>query len=219
MPAIESPNGGQIRRSPGETGDIRTSPRSDNESMARILRTTLVALLASLALAGTAQAAGGDYVIELRSPEAQATVRAALDASRFNFDRIPAQITIRISHCGCAGAREGIIVLDESVVLDTSLGARYSWGLIQHEYAHQIDYFLFQDDDRAAVRRTLGGKDWCYEVGGLAHDEHGCERFADVFSWAFWPTQDNVLRADAKAIAPGMTAKAARRFVNRLLAA
>jgi hypothetical protein len=187
--------------------------------MACILGSTLVALLASLALAGTAQAAGGDYVIEGGSPEAQATVRAALDASRFDFDRVPAQITIRISHCGCAGAREGVIVLDEGVVLDTSLGARYSWGLIQHEYAHQIDYFLFQDGDRSAVRRTLGGKDWCYEVGGLGHDEHGCERFADVFSWAFWPTQDNVLRADAKAIAPGMTAKSARRFVNRLLAA
>jgi hypothetical protein len=91
--------------------------------MARILRTTVVALLASLTLPGTAQAAGGDYVFEGGSPEAQATVRAALDASRFNFDRVPAQITIRIPHCGCAGAREGLIVLDEGVVLDTSLGA------------------------------------------------------------------------------------------------
>jgi hypothetical protein len=187
--------------------------------MARILRTTVVALLASLTLAGTAQAAGGDYVFEGGSPEAQATVRAALDASRFNFDRIPAQITIRISHCGCAGAREGLIVLDEGVVLDTSLGARYSWGLIQHEYAHQIDYFLFQERDRAAVRRTLGGKDWCYETAGLSHDEHGCERFADVFSWAFWPSKRNVLRADAKAIAPQMSPKQLRAFVNRLLAA
>jgi hypothetical protein len=106
--------------------------------MARTLRTTLVALLASLALAGTAQASGGDYVIEGGSAEAQATVRAALDASRFDFDRVPVQITIRISSCGCAGARPGLIVLDEAVLLDESLGEKYSWGLIQHEYAHHV---------------------------------------------------------------------------------
>jgi hypothetical protein len=187
--------------------------------MARSFRTTLLALLASLALAGTAQAAGGNYVIEGGSPEAQETVRAALSASTFDFGRVPAQIKIKISRCGCAGARPGVIVLDEAVITEKSLGPRYSWGIIQHEYAHQIDYFLFQERDRAAVRRTLGGKDWCYETAGLSHDEHGCERFADVFSWAFWPSKRNVLRADAKAIAPRMSPKQLRAFVNRLLAA
>ena len=185
--------------------------------MARTLRSTLVFLAAALALAGTAQAAGGDYVIEGGSAEAQATVRAALDASRFDFDRVPARITIRISGCGCAGAQPGLIVLDESVLVDDSLGEKYSWGLIQHEYAHQIDYFLLQDDDRASVRRVLGGKDWCYEKMGLAHDQHGCERLADVVSGAFWPTQDNVLRSDARTIAPDMAAWSPRRFVTRLL--
>jgi hypothetical protein len=55
-------------------------------------------------------------------------------------------------------------------------------------------------------------------VAGLGHDEHGCERFADVFSWAFWPTQDNVLRGDAREIAPQMTPRRARAFINGLLA-
>ena len=137
--------------------------------MTRVLRSALLAALASLALAGTAQAAGGNYVIQGGSPEAQATVRSALDASRFDFSRIPDQITIRISRCGCAGARPGLIVLDQDVVLDTSLGAKYSWGLIQHEYAHQVDYLLFQDSDRSAILRRLGGNDWCYESEGLAH--------------------------------------------------
>jgi hypothetical protein len=186
--------------------------------MARALRSILVAIVASFALASTAHAAGGDYVLEGGSAEAQATVHSALDASRFNFDRVPAQITIRITDCGCAGARAGLIVLDEHVLVDGTLEEKYAWGLIQHEYAHQVDYFLFQDDDRAASRRVLGGKDWCYEVSGLAHDEHGCERFADVFSWAFWPTEDNVLRADAREIAPDMTARDLRRFLNGLLA-
>jgi hypothetical protein len=158
-------------------------------------------------------------VIEGGSPETQETVRAALNASSFDFNRVPAQITIKISRCGCAGARPGVIVLDEAVLSDTSLGSRYSSGIIQHEYAHQIDYFLFQKSDRAAVRRTLGGQDWCYEVARLGHDEHGCERFADVFSWAFWPAKGNMLRAEAKAIAPKMTPKKLRAFVNRLLAA
>jgi hypothetical protein len=186
--------------------------------MNRALRSTLIALLASLVLAGTAQAAGGDYVIQGGSAEAQQTVRDALDASRFDFNRVPAQITIQIVHCGCAGARPGTIVLDEDVVLDTSLGDEYAWGLIQHEYAHQVDYFLFQRADRRTVRNTLGGRDWCYEVAGLQHDDHGCERFADVFSWAFWPTQENILRSDAREFAPNMTARNARAFINRLLA-
>ena len=73
--------------------------------MKRRFQTGLGILLAALALSGTAQAANANYVIEGGSPEAQSTVRAALDASRFDFNRVPAQITIRISKCGCAGAR------------------------------------------------------------------------------------------------------------------
>lgn len=113
---------------------------------------TLFFMLVAFAglLAARAQAAGGVYVIEGGSAEAQATVRAALDVSRFDFSRIPEPITIRITRCGCAGAKPGLIVLDEDVVLDTSLGRKYAWGLIQHEYSHQVDYSLFQDDDRAA---------------------------------------------------------------------
>jgi len=90
--------------------------------MTRVLRSTLIALLASLALAGTAQAAGGNYVIQGGSPEAQAIVKSALEASWFDFNRVPQQITIRMSRCGCAGARPGVVVLDEDVVLDTAPG-------------------------------------------------------------------------------------------------
>jgi hypothetical protein len=178
-------------------GDIQGVPRSHKETMKRSLRTGLIALFATLTLAGTAQAAGGNYVFDGGSPEAQDTVRVALEASRFDFDRVPAQITIRISKCGCAGARSGVIVLDEDVITDTSHGDRYSWGVIQNEYAHQIDFLLFQGADRAAMRRVVGGNDWCYERAGLLHDEHGCERFSDAFTWAFWPTTQNIFRAHA----------------------
>jgi hypothetical protein len=185
--------------------------------MKRSFRAGLIALFASLALAGTAQAADGNYVLEGGSPEAQETVRAAVEASRFDFDSIPTQITIRISSCGCAGARPGLIVLDGAVVTDTSLGDRYSWGVIQNEFAHQVDFSLFDDADRAAMRGLVGGKDWCYERAGLLHDQHGCERFSDVFTWAFWPTKQNIFRAHAKALAPQMTAKELRGFINGLL--
>jgi hypothetical protein len=186
--------------------------------MKRSLGTALVVVVAWLAFAGTAQAAGGNYVLEGGSPEAQETVRAALNASAFDFSRVPAQITIRITSCGCAGARPGLIVLDETVLTDASLGDRYSWALIQHEYAHQVDYFLFEEADRTAVRKALGGRDWCYEKAGLAHDAHGCERFADVFAWAFWPARKNILRSDAKTFAPDQTPSQLRVFVNSLLA-
>jgi hypothetical protein len=169
-------------------------------------------------LAARAQAAGGNYVIEGGSPEAEAAVRGALNASRFDFSRVPDQITIRITRCGCAGARPGLVVLDEDVIRDTSLGRKYAWGLIQHEYGHQVDYFLLQDDDRAALRHLLGGQDWCYETAGLAHDDHGCERFAEVFTWAFWPDGSNIQREHAREVAPGMRARRFRAIVNRLLA-
>jgi hypothetical protein len=186
--------------------------------MKRSLRIALVTFVASLVFAGTAEATAGNYVLEGGNAEAQETVRAALNASTFEFSRVPAQITIRITTCGCAGARPGLIVLDETVLTDASLGDRYSWALIQHEYAHQIDYFLFEDADRAAVRKALGGRDWCYEKAGLAHDAHGCELFADVFAWAFWPARKNILRPDAKTFAPGQTPSQLRAFVNSLLA-
>jgi hypothetical protein len=186
--------------------------------MTRVLRSAFIAVLASLALAGTAQAAGGNYVIEGGSPEAQATVRAALDASWFDFSRVSNEITIKILRCGCAGAKPGLIVLDEDVVTNTSLSEKYAWGLIQHEFAHQVDFFLFQQADRTAIRSVLGGKDWCYELRGLAHDDHGCERFAEVFAWAFWPTRHNIQRLDARDLAPRMKARRFRALVNRLLA-
>lgn len=160
--------------------------------MARMLRSVLATLAVALAFAGAAEARGGNYVFEGGSLEAQAQVRAALEASRFNWSLVPQQITIRITNCGCAGAKPGLIVLDEKVLLDPSLGPRYAWGLVQDEYAHQVDFFLLNDGKRKQLRRMLGGKDWCYEISGLLHDDHGCERFSAVVAWAYWRSADNV---------------------------
>lgn len=156
-----------------------------------MVKTTLIALLAALALTGTAHARGGNYVFEGGSDAARAQVVAALEASRFDWDRVRHEVTIKITRCGCGGARPGLIILDEDVLLDVRFGPRYAWAIVQDEFAHQIDFFLLDGRDRAKLAKVLGGRDWCYEVAGLSHDEHGCERFATAFTWAFWPVRDN----------------------------
>jgi hypothetical protein len=164
--------------------------------MARKLHSTLVAVAAALALTGTADAAGGNYVFAGGSEQAREQVRAALEASRFDWNLVSQEITIRITRCGCAGAKPGVIVLDEDVLVNPAHGKRYAWGIVQHEYAHQVDFFLFGPGERARVKRLLGGKDWCYEVPGVGHDDHGCERFAITLAWAYWRSADNIQRPD-----------------------
>jgi hypothetical protein len=97
------------------------------------------------------------------------------------------EITIRILNCGCAGASPGEIVLDEEVLTDPRFGLRYAWGIVQHEYAHQVAFFLVDARARRRVQRWLGGGDWCYEGESAADDDHACERFASSLTWAYWP--------------------------------
>jgi len=198
-------------------GDTAPLGRGDNKSMARILRTMLAAFATALCLAGGAQAAGGNYVFVGGSDAAREQVRAALEASRFNWDVVPQQVTIEISRCGCGGARPGVIMLDEDVLVSSPFGARYAWGIVQHEFAHEVDFLLFGRAERRAIRRALGGADWCYERPGLGHDDHGCERFATMVAWSYWRSPDNIERPDWGA-RPAVRPAAFRRLVNRLVA-
>jgi hypothetical protein len=163
-------------------------------SAARRLLPILAAFATAFACAGPASASGGNYTIVGGSDEARAQVRAALAVSSFDWSRVPATVTIRITNCGCAGAKPGEIVLDEKTLAGSPFGARYAWGIVQDEYAHQVDYFLFGPRERATLMRRIGGKAWCYEVGGFAHDNYGCERFAAMVAWAYWPSRDNIRR-------------------------
>jgi hypothetical protein len=65
---------------------------------------------------------------------------------------------------------------------------------VQHEYAHQVDFFLLDDAKRALLLDRLGGADWCYSAPGLAHSAYGCERFASTLAWAYWPNAANTMR-------------------------
>jgi hypothetical protein len=188
-------------------------------SAARRFLLVLATVVAFLASAGDAFAVGGNYVFVGGSPEAQAQVRAALNRSAFNWSVVPQQITIRITHCGCAGSKPGEFILDEDVLTSSPFGPRYAWGIVQDEYAHQVDFFVFDQDDRRRFMARFGGKAWCYEVAGLAHDDYGCERFSALLAWAYWRSPDNVRTPIWRpADAPRLRRDRFRALVARLLA-
>jgi hypothetical protein len=154
----------------------------------------LLVVLAALFVPAKAQAGGGAYVFSGGSEAARAQVRAALEASSFDWGLVPATLTVRIADCGCAGSRPGLVVLDEELLETAPYGRGYSWAIVQHEYAHQVWDFALDDGARALLKARLGGADLCYEQPGLSHDAHACERFADTLAWAYWPDPDNPSR-------------------------
>lgn len=156
------------------------------------MRRSILLLATTVALgifAPSALAAGGSYAFAGGSFQQQATVRAALNASSFDWGLIPKTITVHIGTYGSSYSEAGDVYLDGSL-LDSG---RFSWGVVQHEFAHQVDFFLLNDTGRTALNTLLGGKDWCYSVAGLKHSDHGCERFASELAWAYWQSPDNCM--------------------------
>ena len=155
--------------------------------MLRMLRAALVTMLASLALAGTAQAGGGIYSFDGGTQREQTEVRNALNASAFDWNLVTTQVTIHIRPGINSHAFPGHIWLDSSLLQS----GRFAWAVVQDEYAHQIDFSRFDSTTRAKLSKALGAADWCYGVAGLAHSQYGCERFASTLVWAYWPSSDN----------------------------
>jgi hypothetical protein len=151
---------------------------------------TLVSVLAFGLLAQSALAGGGSYTFAGGTPREQAAVHSALGASSFSWSLIPRTINVHIGPYGNSYSLYGDIYLDASL-LDSG---RFSWGVVQHEFAHQVDFFLLDDTKRAGLNTLLGGKDWCYSVQGLKHSDYGCERFASELAWAYWPSSDNSMK-------------------------
>jgi hypothetical protein len=156
---------------------------------------------------------GGHYAFVGGSDAARAAVHSVLDASRFDWDLVEEEITIRITDCGCAGANPGEIILDEEGLTNPRFGPKYAWGIVQHEYAHQVDFFLLDARDRRRVRQWLGGSDWCHEDPDVDHDDHDCERFASSLAWAYWPRY----RRNIMAVHTAVTAAEFRELLPRLL--
>lgn len=171
-------------------------------------RRPLVTLLAvsccALSLSGAARATGGNFVFDGGTAAEQATVRAALGASTFDWSIVPGPLTIHI--------RRGIAV-SESVPGQTWLDAdlldsgMFSWGVVQMEYAQQVQFLLLDDAQRASLVSALHAKDWCYEVPGTSVQDNACERFAATLAWAYWPSPQNSMQPsgaddEAAAMAP-----------------
>ena len=143
--------------------------------------------------AQSALASGGSYSFIGGTAAEQATVHSALQASSFDWGLIPSTITFTIAPVGTSYSTYGHVFIDPKL-LDAG---RFSWGVVQHEMGHQVDFFLLDDSKRALIEQRLGGLDWCYSVPGLIHSAYGCERFASELAWAYWPSADNSMRPGA----------------------
>ena len=184
----------------------------------RCLRPLVLSLVAACALAaaGPAGASGGDYVFAGGTAKQQATVKQGLNASAFDWSLVPRQIVIHIAPGIDAEATTGEIWLD-SALLDSGI---FSWGVVQHEYAHQVDFFLLDEAKRRLLGASLGSTDWCYGVPGLQHAQYGCERFASTLAWAYWPNAQNSMKpTSAKDEAAAMDPTRFRQLLGILIGA
>lgn len=181
------------------------------------MRHTLLALLASMifcTFAPVALASGGNYVFDGGTPAEQANVTAALNASSFDWSVIPGTISVHIGSVGGSYAAPGAVFLDSSLLDSGS----FAWGVVQHEFAHQVDFLMFDDADRAELETALGGKNWCYTVAGLPHSAYGCERFASELAWAYWPSSANCMSpVSTDGESGGMPVAAFRSLVAQIL--
>lgn len=151
------------------------------------IQIALVSLVALMTFTGGAAAAGGNYVFDGGTPQEQAQVSDALAASSFDWSLVPAQIVVHIAHGSDSYALPGQIWLDADL-LDSG---EFSWGVVQHEYAHQVDFLLLDDAQRAVLQSALGGQTWC---GSGPHGSQDCERFASTLAWSYWQSPQNSMR-------------------------
>jgi hypothetical protein len=183
----------------------------------RSWRTLLLACAFGSALLGApnAHAAGGDYVFAGGTVAEQAQVRSALNASAFDWNLVPTRVTIHIQRgIMTSHALPGEIWLDADL-LDAG---QFSWGAVQMEYAHQVHFLLFDDQQRTTLTTALGTQAWCWEKPGLAHGDNGCERFAATLAWAFWPSPANAMRPTSPSDESASMAPAAfRALVTQML--
>jgi len=174
----------------------------------------LLCVAVAWVLPPTARAGGGNYLFQGGTRAERQVVISALEASSFEWDLVPAAITIHIAHGADSVAVPGEIWLDANL-LDAGTFAR---GVVQHEYAHEVDYFLLDDVRRARILPLLGGSAWCYDVAILPHAQYGCERFASTLAWSYWPSADNCMKPEGRGDeSAAMPPRRFRAFLDALL--
>ena len=152
-----------------------------------MLRRLGLILTLALVLPGSALAGGGNYGFDGARPAERATVRAALNASSFDWGIVPQRVTIHVGAYGVSHATPGHIWLDRGLIA----AGRFAWATVMDEYAHQVDFLVLDAPQRVLLQERLSASAWCYETSGLAHGANGCERFASMITWAYWPSKHN----------------------------
>ncbi|HVA31893.1 MAG TPA: hypothetical protein VMU58_11550 [Gaiellaceae bacterium] len=166
---------------------------------------SLLALVApALAAPSAAFASGGDYAFDGGTHPERAQVTAALSVSSFPWNAVPGTVIVHIARGVASHAVPGQIWLDANL-LDAG---SFSWGVVQHEYGHEVDFALLTDATRAQLHPLLQGVAWFGREGHAVLDS---ERFADLVSWAYWTSPDNVMRPQGAQDEGGQVAPAAFR--------
>lgn len=155
-----------------------------------MLRRLATVLAIAFVLPASAQAAGGNYAFEGATPSERSSVRAALNASSFDWNVVPKQVTIHVGNYGVSHSTPGHVWLDRGLLAS----GRFAWATVMDEYAHQVDFFVLDPARRAVLQKKLGAGAWCYELAGRDHAAQGCERFSSMVAWAYWPSKDNAYR-------------------------
>jgi hypothetical protein len=151
-----------------------------------ILRLASLAGVFLLAVAPAAHAGGGRYSFDGGTRAEQSQVPAALEATSFDWGIVPGRVVVHIESNIVSSAAPNEIWLDGRL-LDAG---RFSWGVVQHEYAHVVDFGVLTDAMRTQLAPLLGGTSWW--GASSEHDQLDSERFADLLSYAYWPSAANV---------------------------
>ncbi len=157
-------------------------------------RVALTAAAVALFLPGAASASGGEVAFDGGSQQEQRQVRTALAVSSFDWSLVPRQVTVHIGRYGTSHSAPGHVWLDAGLLR----AGTFAWGTVMDEFAHQVDFFLLDEPRRKVLQERLGATAWCYEVSGLGHGANGCERFASMVAWAYWPSKENAYRPSSR---------------------
>jgi hypothetical protein len=149
-----------------------------------------VILLGTLVFTSHAFARGANMVFTSGTTAQRTQVTKALAASSFDWSLLPRRVTVHVGRDLDSEAAPGEVWLDSSL-LDTG---RFSWGVVQHEFAHQVDFQLLSADARDRFALLLGGSAWYGGSPAIAHGDYACERFASTLAWAYWPNGANSMK-------------------------
>jgi hypothetical protein len=172
-------------------------------------------LVCALALAPVALASGGRYVFAGGTPGEQHQVVQALGASSFDWNLVPVQVTIHIvRNIPVSYSTQGQIWLDADLLDSGS----FSWGVVQMEFAQQVQYTLLSADARSQLTGLLGAQQWCYDDPALPRGANACERFAAMLAWSYWPAAGNSMRPSSSSDwSASMSPKAFRSILTQLI--